>query len=181
MDHYRSALIVSAAWLSLAPICAAAERDPNAILKAAIDKAIALSHRARSYTCAETVERRFFQATVPPKSLSCPVVMDQRDPRESRVLKLGSVDRLRVEALLSEDRELLSWIGASRFDEGGMESLALEGPLSTGAFGGLIGSLRRRPAHRGAGADGVFLPRAPRREPLCHQRPRGVDANGLFR
>jgi hypothetical protein len=93
----------------------------------------------QNYTCVETVQRDYYRPVASTLPRSCPVLLEQRQhPTMDMVLKLMSMDRLRLEVTTTEKGELLSWAGAKKFEEGTIDRIVREGPMGTGAFGSYL-------------------------------------------
>ena len=61
------------------------------------------------------------------------------------LLRPAKTDRLRLDVVLADGREMLSWAGAPRFDEGEIDELIPDGAMGTGPFAAmLLGVFRDR-------------------------------------
>jgi len=110
--------------------------DAARVLEAARIKVLRTSRNLPRYTCQETIAREYLD---PPKHRaksreSCPAT----DPEG---LVRSATDRLRLEVAVSEGREIHAWPGASSFDTRNLDQLVSGGPLSTGAFGTILGGI----------------------------------------
>ncbi len=133
MKLCRLAAIVSALRLA-----AAADRDPMEMLKLAAGKVGAAGARIPNYTCVETVTRSYFRPTASRLPRDCSVLLDIRQhPTPDMLLKLSSKDRLRLDVAMLKNGEVFSWVGASKFDDHGIDRL-VQGPMGTGAFAGFL-------------------------------------------
>ena len=54
------------------------------------------------------------------------------------VLRDAVTDRLRLDVAMVNRGEIFSWVGASKFDDAGIEDLVHNGPIATGAFGAYL-------------------------------------------
>jgi hypothetical protein len=115
-------------------------RDPQAVLTQAREKLKSLAHGLETYSCIETVDRKYFRRTVPitsaalasaPRS-SCGQVLAAKG--SNRDLELESTDRLRLEVAMADDGEIHSWPGATRFDGRAVDQYIQDGPVGTGTF-----------------------------------------------
>jgi hypothetical protein len=123
-------------------------RDPNAVLEQARAKLQEAARTLAQYDCVETVNRSYYQRTVarstPAQATEAPGACSQNTAsRGERALE--STDRVRLEVTVSSGRELHSWPGATRFDTRDVDELIRDGPVSTGAFSGYLGSIFDHP------------------------------------
>ena len=124
---------------------------PDVVLEQARARLQAMAHTLERYVCVETVNRSYYQRVVPsearPRAEGEPVCGNAAAsgalPMDA--LQLESTDRVRLEVTVSEGRELHSWPGATRFDARDVDELIRNGPVSTGAFGGHLASIFRKP------------------------------------
>lgn len=139
---HRQALTVFLALLLAAPTAAgtdAAKAEWAEVLKRAAAKVLANYRSIRNYTCVETVQRDYYRPTASTLPRSCPLLLEQRQhPTLDLVLKLASMDRLRLEVTTTDNGEILSWVGARKFEEGTVDRVVHEGPMGTGAFGSYL-------------------------------------------
>ena len=120
------------AALFLAVPLAAADEDPTDVLIRLRDQVLAHAERVPNHTCVETVSRDRFE-TVERTPLSCDGIVASRrlEGAQSR-LRLTTTDRLRLDVALANDREIYSWAGAPRFDEGELDEFITDGAIGTG-------------------------------------------------
>jgi hypothetical protein len=119
-------------------------KTPDVRLERARARLQEIASRLQRYVCLETVNRSYY----------LPMLGNQQSPEASEKLGSGGAelltgvdwgtreleftDRLRLEVSLSQDRELHSWPGATRFDVRDVDQLIRDGPVSTGSFGALL-------------------------------------------
>jgi hypothetical protein len=126
-------------FLWAARLAAAAEHDPVEVLKLVTRKVLAGTQDIPNYTCVETVTRDYFRPAAATIPRACDVLLEQRrHPSLDMVLRPVSRDRLRLDVTMSRRGEIFSWVGASRFDDAGIENVVRNGPISTGTFGGFL-------------------------------------------
>jgi hypothetical protein len=116
--------------------------EPDVVLKQALVKMRDMIQRLPKYACVETVERRYFQVA-PGTASSC--AQPARN-RRGDSQQLEGTDRLRLEVTISEDREIYSWPGATRFDSRDVSAIIRQGPIGTGSFGTHLFALLKNPS-----------------------------------
>ena len=122
-----------------AGLLAASGPDPVEVLRRAVAKVAATRKTLPNYTCVQTVTRHYFRPAAATLSRACSVVIEERrQPTLDMVLRPQYTDRLRLDVAMIEHREIFSWVGASKFSEGEIDSVVPEGPISTGGFGGFL-------------------------------------------
>jgi len=130
MTNFLSSLIVSG-------VLAAGQStyDPALVLARTRDKVLELTDRLPKYTCVQTVNRTYFRPTKKPEpGNSCDQFAgDNKSGR--RKLRVEATDRLRLDIIASDGKEIFSWAGASRFDSRWVGKFIGEGPVGTGSFG----------------------------------------------
>lgn len=125
------------AWSLLA--AAAADRDPAQVLQRVSVKVRVRAASLPNYTCVETVSRDYYKPKAALLERSCPVVSEDRQhPSEDMALRLIMTDRLRLDVTLTSQGEIYSWVGASKFEDSGIEQIVHQGPIATGSFGALL-------------------------------------------
>lgn len=125
-------------WLSLSPL-AAADDDPVGVLMRLRDQVLAHAERIPNHTCVETVKRDRYESLSGPPPHSCDALLARRKlPAFASSLRLATTDRLRLDVILGEDRELYSWAGASKFEEGEIDELVTQGAFGTGPFATML-------------------------------------------
>ena len=117
---------------------AAADDDPAEVLIHLRDQVLAHTRRIPNHTCVESVRRDRYEAAGPiPRS--CDSLLARRKlPGFSSSLRLATTDRLRLDVLLATDRELYSWAGAKKFEEGDIDELVTQGAFGTGPFASML-------------------------------------------
>ena len=129
--------ILAALW-AIAAAQPSSSADPQAVLARVSAKLAVTETRIPNFTCVETVTRDYYQpATTLPRA--CSVLLEQRTHRpKDLVLRHLSTDRLRLDVTMVRAGELFSWVGASNFDDKGIEHLVRDGPMGTGAYGAYL-------------------------------------------
>ncbi|HEV3201279.1 MAG TPA: hypothetical protein VGZ73_25440 [Bryobacteraceae bacterium] len=131
----RYALILALAT----PLAAGTEHDPVEVLSLATRKAVATSRQIPNYSCVETVNREYFRPAANNLPRACEALMEvRRHPTLDMVLHRFATDRLRLDVSMTHRGEIFSWVGASKFDDAGIDHVVRNGPMGTGAFGGLL-------------------------------------------
>jgi len=131
---------VRGATLGAVALCLWAQgtRNPDELLADARDKLVATARRLPKYTCVQTIERRYFnrmeKASLPP---SCDQISADLHRGRYR-LNLYTSDRVRLDVAVSGGDEMVSWVGAGKFDSRRIDELVGEGPTGTGAFGSYL-------------------------------------------
>ena len=127
------------ALLVCAAAVAAADDDPVIVLMRLRDRVLEQRQRIPNHTCVETVERLRYQRVPEQASRSCDTILARRaQPNFSQLLRPDTTDRLRLDVAFSGYREMYSWAGAERFEEGDIDELIPEGAIGTGAFASLL-------------------------------------------
>ena len=121
-------------------ISAQSSVDANEILARVRQRLLADLERMPRYTCVETVTRNNYP---PPllwwhSSRSCAEIVAELGQHER---KPKNWDRLRLDVAIGDQGEILSWVGAPRFEEGTLSELAGKGPLVSGDFGPFLGAI----------------------------------------
>jgi hypothetical protein len=117
----------------------AADDDPAEVLIRLRDQVLAHAERIPNHTCVETVRRDRYEAVTGPPARSCDTLLAHRKlPGFSSGLRLATTDRLRLDVLLAPDRELYSWAGARKFEEGEIDELVTQGAFGTGPFASML-------------------------------------------
>jgi hypothetical protein len=121
----------------LAPAIAALGQqiyDPEDTLARTRTRLLADTQNLPRYTCVQTVNRRYYNAASQPRKQSCAEIIAAYENREHE-LPLVGWDRLRFEVAIADGQNVYSWVGAEKFEEGAIERMAGQGPLSSGDFG----------------------------------------------
>ena len=63
---------------------------------------------------------------------------ERQHPGLAMVLRDAVTDRLRLDVAMVDRGEIFSWVGASKFDDAGIDHLVHNGPIATGAFGAFL-------------------------------------------
>jgi hypothetical protein len=130
-------------------LAAATEHDPVEVLKLVTRKVLAGTKDIPNFTCVETVTRDFFRPAAATIPRACDVLLEQRrHPRLDMVLRPVSRDRLRLDVTMSQRGEIFSWVGASKFDDAGIDNVVRNGPIGTGIFGGFLMAVFKEDARK---------------------------------
>lgn len=128
-------LALTGAVLCGAPLARAGDSEAAALLKRAIANVTANMNGIQNYTCVETVRRDYYRPRASTLPQACSAVLQEREhPGPAMALQLFSADRLRLDVTTTEKGEIFSWVGASKFDDAGIQDLVHQGPIGTGAF-----------------------------------------------
>ena len=120
-------------------LAAGADRDPANVLKRITARVAAAVEHAPNYTCVEVVTRDYFRPAAVTLPRACNLVLEERrHPGPAMVLRPIMSDRLRMDVALVQTGEIFSWVGASKFDDRGIDALVRSGPIGTGAFAGFV-------------------------------------------
>jgi hypothetical protein len=118
---------------------AMADDDPAGVLIRLRDQVLAHAQQIPNHTCVESVRRDQYERVGGPTPRSCDALLARRKlPGFSSSLRLATTDRLRLDVLLSTDRELYSWAGAKKFEEGEIDELVTQGAFATGPFASML-------------------------------------------
>ena len=138
MAHHIRSLIAGSCALVLG-LLHAGDRDPGAVFDDARAKLLASMNRAPAYTCVQTVERKFYRSFSAAAHDACPLLLtDTQDPTKAWNLRLTSTDRLRLEVTVAKLGEIFSWVGESRFDDRGIDTVVRDGPIGSGSFASFL-------------------------------------------
>jgi hypothetical protein len=112
------------------------DEDPVELLAQLRDRVASLGGRIPNHTCVETIQRDVFALAAGPAPKSCGALLDAARQRPARAsLKRQSTDWLRLDVAYSHTgREIYSWAGAGKFEEGEIDELVPEGAMGTGPF-----------------------------------------------
>jgi hypothetical protein len=70
---------------------------------------------------------------------TCGAVLAARQhPLVDPGIQLIVTDRLRLDVTLTAHGEIYSWVGASKFEDSGIDAVVHQGPISTGSFGAML-------------------------------------------
>jgi hypothetical protein len=119
---------------------AMAQDDPTDVLIRLRDQVLAHAQRIPNHTCVESVRRdQYANVSGGSAPLSCDTLLARRKQAGfSSALRLATTDRLRLDVLLASDRELYSWAGAGKFEEGEIDELVTQGAFGTGPFASML-------------------------------------------
>ena len=127
------------------PYAICAGQDPAQVLQQVIAKVRARDAAMPNYTCVQTVERDYYQPRGSTLPRSCSTLLQLRDHRPfDLVLGWTMTDRLRLDVTMSERGEIYSWVGASHFEDTGIDQLVRSGPIGTGSFAGFVSVIFRK-------------------------------------
>jgi hypothetical protein len=115
------------------------DADPVDVLMRVREEVLAHGEHVPNHTCVETVDRDRYDQAPEHAPKSCDAILARRKlPNFSRLLRLSASDRLRLDVAFSGEREIYSWAGASKFEEGDIDELVPEGAMGTGPFASLL-------------------------------------------
>ena len=135
----RTIPILLAASL-LAAVAQSAD-DPDSLLRRTRERLLADLDRLPSYTCVQTITRRYYRPDQ--EGASCKALIAAHTKEKSHT-RLSAWDRLRLEVAIVDGENVFSWVGSPRFESGTMERLAGRGPLSNGDFGPFLNAIFTR-------------------------------------
>ncbi len=135
----RFALLALAAVLA-PPAHSQSTDDSAALLDRAREKIVRTTRRLPKFTCRETIERTYY--ILPPQKMS-PRIMTEAPTNScaakefgaSGPLSLDAKDRLRLDVVVGENKEIFAWAAANRFDSRSVFQMVSNGPISMGSFG----------------------------------------------
>ncbi len=127
--------------------------DSAALLDRAREKIVRTTRRLLKFTCLETIERNYY--VTPPKKVNANVMTespanscDGKDFGGNGRLSLDAQDRLRLDVVVGENKEIFSWAAANRFDSRSVFQLVSNGPISMGSFGTYLVDIFENPGTR---------------------------------
>ena len=85
-----------------------------------------------NYMCVQTADRHYYR---PKEFVQSGCDHPLRRPDENTEIM---TDRLRLSVAVSENREIYSWYGQQHFQNGTIDELITNGPITTGGFGGFL-------------------------------------------
>src|SRR5215469_15852054 len=107
------------ALLICAAACPAAAQDAIDVLMRLRDRIVDQRQRIPNHTCVETVDRDRYQRIPEQARQSCDRILARRkQPNFARLSHVETSDRLRLDVLVTSEREVYSWAGAGHFEEG---------------------------------------------------------------
>ncbi|HTP32242.1 MAG TPA: hypothetical protein VMJ75_08720 [Candidatus Acidoferrales bacterium] len=112
--------------------------DPIDVLGVLRDRVLEHGQRVPNHTCVETVERSRFNHTGQPLSSCDAILAGRRQMGASARQRLATTDRLRLDVALSTEREIYSWAGANKFEDGDIDELIPQGAMGTGPFASFL-------------------------------------------
>ena len=115
-----------------------ADADPIDVLAILRDRVLEHGQQIPNHTCVETVERSRFDHTGQPLKSCDAILAAHRQMGASARLRLATSDRLRLDVALSMEREIYSWAGANRFEDGDIDELIPRGAMGTGPFASFL-------------------------------------------
>jgi hypothetical protein len=111
--------------------CVRAQSSSAELLRRATAKVLDTVGRLPKYMCTQTIDRTQLEPVAGTAGRHCEVP-------KAKQLRLTTSDRLRFDVAVSGGREMYSWAGEGRFEDGGLFQLVQNGALSTGAFASLL-------------------------------------------
>ena len=137
---YTLAMRGALLFLSLAGVAGAAGHNPTEVLSRVRDRVIKSVDRLPNYTCVETINRTYFQPSLPRPPKSCDE--HEGDKRQGIYQMVpASADRLRLDVAAVSQREIFSWAGAQKFEDGELWDIVQGGAIGTGAFGAFLSAI----------------------------------------
>src|SRR5262249_13706419 len=110
---------VALALVTIAAAAAAEDEDPVEILMRLRDQVMTHAGRIPNHTCVETIRRERYQSGSSALQRSCDSILSFRRMNNfDSTLKWLSTDRLRLDVAFTGEREIYSWAGASKFEDG---------------------------------------------------------------
>jgi len=88
------------------------------------------------YMCTETIDRSQYEPGSPGYKGDC-------DNPKRPAPRLSSTDRLRLDVAMAANREMYSWVGESKFNDGDLFDIVREGAMSTGSFAAFLSAIFR--------------------------------------
>jgi hypothetical protein len=122
----------------LAMPLSAADEDPTDVLIRLRDQILDHAERVPNHTCVETVSRDRYEAAERSTQTCDAIVARRRQESAQSRLRLSTTDRLRLDVALANDREIYSWAGAAKFEEGDLDELIPDGAIGTGPFAAML-------------------------------------------
>lgn len=127
------------------------DEDPAEVLVRLRDRVAVHGGRIPNHTCVESIQRDRYEPTAGRAPKSCDTLLARRKQGDFQGrLKLDSTDWLRLDVAWSSlGREIYSWAGARKFEEGEIDELVPEGAMGTGPFAGFLFGIfgRQGPRH----------------------------------
>ena len=114
--------------------------DAGTVLNRSKTRLQADLERLPRYTCVQTVTRHYFYSPYRFEAPSCKEAITAHDKRNHELQQSGW-DRLRLDVAVASSHEIYSWVGAPRFEDDALASVAGGGPLGSGDFGPFIGGI----------------------------------------
>src|SRR5437764_14747329 len=101
---------------------AAEDADPVEVLMRLRDQVMRHAGRIPNHTCVETVRRERYESAAGIHQQSCDTLLSRRRMIGfEATLKHISTDRLRLDVAFTGEREIYSWAGASKFEDGDID------------------------------------------------------------
>ena len=119
------------------PVDLAGGEDPVEVLVRLRDRVVEHGSGVPNHTCVETVQRDRYEPSGGRSTTSCDSLLAARRQAGNR-LRLNSTDWLRLDVGMADGREIFSWAGAPKFEEGEIDELIPEGAFGTGPFASLL-------------------------------------------
>ena len=121
------------------PADAGADADPAAILHEAEAKMVANVKRAPNYACREISVREYYHTLRPVPLKPCFAALDSwRNPAMVEALRLFSVERIRLDVIMTRMGEVYAWPDVRRFEDSNPTDILPFGPFGAGAFAGYL-------------------------------------------
>jgi hypothetical protein len=117
--------------------------DPAAVLQRTGERLLADLQRMPRYTCVQTINRTYYDAQPQSRRPACSVLIEAHAARKHKLRTLGW-DRLRMDVALVEGNSVYSWVGAPKFSDDTLDTLAGHGPMGSGDFGVFLSEILLR-------------------------------------
>jgi hypothetical protein len=113
MDHRETLMTMRGAVLVVACLAVrASEHNSEEVIERVTERVVDSAARIPSYTCVETIARKYYRPPVATLPRSCPVLMKERQhPTPDLILRLAMTDRLRLDVTMTGRGEIFSWVG----------------------------------------------------------------------
>ncbi|HUI54058.1 MAG TPA: hypothetical protein VLY04_03750 [Bryobacteraceae bacterium] len=119
------------------PVDLTVDADPVEVLARLRDRVVEHASGVPNHTCVETVQRDRYEPSAGRAAKSCDTLLAARKQAVNR-LRLSTTDWLRLDVGMAEGREIFSWVGAPKFEEGEIDELIPEGAFGTGPFASML-------------------------------------------
>src|SRR5689334_2912584 len=112
----RTVLLAAFAAANALPAAPPAE---DALLTRAQERIQNMLKRVPRYTCSVAIARKFYEPTLVRRPASCAELLSWK-LLNTYGLTYASIDRLKLDVAIADEREIFSWHGAETFDSRGL-------------------------------------------------------------